>query len=176
MLLDKYKNNELVPMTRRYPDHLSNKQLRRDAAVVKKMVWAWDYEQNPEKLLSIFLKEKDTLSDERYWETLRTVWILSGKIENIDTFRHLMRSERKAQHWFSTPEENKKYRALPDSFTAYRATNCVMDGGISWTLSYEYAQWYKQSFNKEMIVTREIDKATVFAYIERNKESEIIVL
>lgn len=176
MLLDKYKNNELVPMTRRYPEHLSNKQLRRDAAISQKFIRAWDYEQNPDKLLSIFLKEKNNLSDERYWETLRTAWVLCGKLETIPIFVPLFLSPRKARNWFSTPEETKKFKALPDSFTAYRAADMVMDGGISWTLSYEYAQWYKQAYSKQMIVTREIDKAIVFAYIERNKESEIIVL
>ena len=76
-------NNEKVPMTRRYHSHLSAKVLKRDSVIVEKIIREWDKQQNKNKdLLPIFLKEHKNLSDERYWELLRTVWIISGTVEN----------------------------------------------------------------------------------------------
>lgn len=173
--LKQYRNNELVSMTRRYPK-LVQKVLLRDAKIVAKIIRAWDIEHNSDKVFEIFLKEKNNLSDERYWELLRTVWILCGKIGNIDLFRELMQSTRKERYYFSTPEESKKLKDLPAAFDVYRATNNNNDGGLSWTLSKKYAKQYYEMFNKCMIITKTVTKEKVFAYIERNNESEIIIL
>ena len=61
------KNNELIHMTRRYPK-LRKKVLLRDSKIVMKLTRAWDLENDKEKVLAIYLKEKDNLSHERYWE------------------------------------------------------------------------------------------------------------
>ena len=167
-------NNERVEMTRRYPD-LSKKVLRRDAEITKKIITAWDVEKSTEKVLSIYLKEKNNLSDERYWELLRTVWIIAGSINNADVFRKLMQSGRKERYYFSTPEDAKKLREMPEQFEVYRAGTDT-DNGISWTTSKEYAEHYKLAFGKEKILTRKINKKEVFAYIQRNLEFEIIIL
>ena len=65
-------NNEQVSMTRRYPD-LPRKVLQRDAEVSRKIMLAWDMEKNPQRVLNIYLNHVDKLSDERYWELMRTV-------------------------------------------------------------------------------------------------------
>ena len=67
-------NNEAIPMTRRYPN-LPNKVLKRDSGIARKIITAWDLEKDAEKVLSIYLKECKNLSDERYWELSRTVWL-----------------------------------------------------------------------------------------------------
>lgn len=162
-------------MTRRYPQ-LPKKVLMRDGKIAAKIMLTWDVEQDEEKVLAIYLKEQGNLSDERYWELMRTVWILCGSVENADTFRKLMQSKRKQRHYFSTPEEAKKFREMPDSFYVYRATNDANDRGLSWTVSKEYALYYKENFNKSLILSGEINKKDVFAYIERNMEFEIIIL
>lgn len=168
-------NNLQNSMTRRYPQ-LSKKVLMRDSKIAAKIILAWDLEQDEEKVLNIYLKEQGNLSDERYWELMRTVWILCGTVENADTFRKLMQSKRRQRHYFSTPEEAKKFREMPDSFEAYRATSDRADKGLSWTISKEYAMYYKETFNKSLILTGEFYKKDVFAYIERNNEYEIIIL
>jgi len=168
-------NNEFVPMTRRYPD-LRKKVLERDAKVANKLVVAWDIERDPDKVLSIYLNNINNLSDERYWELLRSVWILCGKVENVPLFRNLMSTNRDKRYYFSTPEEQKKLREMPEVLAVYRATNSTDDRGISWTLSLEYAKWYKETYFKNSIIALAIPKNKVFAYIERNKESEIIIL
>lgn len=163
-------------MTRRYPD-LPNKTLRRDSEIVKKIVHAWDTEKRPAKVLAIFLKERDHLSDERYWEILRSVWVIAGAIENAPLFRTLMTTKKKrSRHYFSTPEEAAKLREMPESFDVYRATNDANDGGLSWTTNYDYAVRYAKDYSKEMVISMKVHKSDVFAYIERNNESEIIIL
>ncbi len=152
-------NNELVPMTRRYP-FLPQKVLKRDSEIAKKIIYAWDSEHSIEKVLSIYLKENKNFSDERYWEMMRTVWIIAGSVETAPTFRKLMTANRKEKYYFSTPEEAKKLREMPETFEVYRATNGENDGGLSWTVSKEYAEWYKQAYNikKKLFVVLSTEK------------------
>jgi hypothetical protein len=168
-------NNELIPMTRRYPN-LPQKVLKRDSEIAKKIIYAWDNEHNIQKVLSIYLKENKNFSDERYWEMMRTVWIIAGSVETAPTFRKLMTANRKEKYYFSTPEEAKKLREMPETFDVYRATNGENDGGLSWTVSKEYAEWYKQAYQKDKIICRTVNRKQIFAFIERNKEAEIVIL
>lgn len=167
--------NTQVPMTRRYPD-LPKKVLVRDSEITKKLIKAWDVEHDQAKVLDIYMKEKDNYSPERYWEMMRTVWILCGNVENSDTFRKLMRSGKRSRYYFSTPEEQKRLREMPESFIVYRATNDPEDGGLSWTLSKEYAEHYKNMYDKKWVITKHVNKSEVFALIERNQEEEILIL
>lgn len=162
-------------MTRRYPK-LRKKVLLRDSRIVLKLTRAWDLENDKEKVLAIYLKEKDKLSHERYWELMRTVWIICGSVENSELFKYLMESWRPQKHYFSTPEEAQKLREMDDGFTVYRATNDRNDGGLSWTTSLEYAKEYKEMHNKNEVIWMCIKKSDVFAYIERNNESEILII
>jgi hypothetical protein len=168
-------NNQSVPMTRRYPN-LPNKVLKRDSEIIKKIISAWDLENDADKVLSFYLKENKNLSDFRYWEVLRTVWILCGSIDNADLFRKLMQSSRKQKYYFSTPEEAKFLRELPEQVQIYRATNNINDNGLSWTLSKEYAEYYKTAYQKDKVISKIINKKQIFAYIERNLESEVVIL
>ena len=169
-----YGNNQYVPMTRRYPN-LRRKVLIKDSIISKKLTEAWDVEKDSKKVLDIYLKKHRSLSDERYWELLRTVWIISGSVKNADIFRKLMQSKRSQRYYFSTPEEAKHLKELPDKFTIYRAANNVGDG-LSWTTSKKYAEWYLETYKKKMLLQIEIEKSKIFAYIERNLESEILIL
>ena len=168
-------NNEAIPMTRRYPN-LPNKVLKRDSEIVRKIITAWDLENDAEKVLAVYLKERKNLSDERYWELLRTVWVLCGSVENANLFRTLMLSNRKEKYYFSTPEEAKFLRELPEHVEVFRATNNINDNGLSWTLSKDYAEWYKNAYQKDKVISQVINKKQIFAYIERNLESEVVVL
>ncbi len=168
-------NNELIPMTRRYPK-LKEKQHLRDGKIAKHIVHYWDHEGDTNKVFQYFVDKRHLLSDYRYWEILRTVWIVCGSIEKADTFRLLMTNKRKHKYYFSTPEESELLASLPETLTIYRATNNMNDKGLSWTLDETYAEKYKEMFNKSMIIRKEINKSDVFAYINRNNEFEIILL
>ena len=168
-------NNEQVYMTRRYPN-LRQKQLQRDSKISQKIAKAWDEEQNPKKVLDIFVKESKNLSNERYWETLRSVWVVCGKLETIPIFRKLFTSNRPKRYYFSSPEESKILAEMPDKIEVYRACDDEEDGGLSWTTSWDYVLQYRDTFSKKIILTKTIDKSKVFAFINRNKESEILIL
>ena len=68
-------NNVLIPMTRRYPK-LKRKILERDSKIAKKIIKTWDNDHNSKEVLRIYTVENKNLSNERYWELLRTVWIV----------------------------------------------------------------------------------------------------
>lgn len=167
--------NNTIPMTRRYPD-LKEKVLKRDSKIIKRIIAAWDIDKDGDKVLRLFVENKDKLSDERYWEVLRTVWVICGSLDNVDTFRKMFNSKRKNQYYFSTPEEQKRVRDMDDILTVYRACNEENDNGVSWTLSKDYAELYRKDFDKEMVVSKSVNKSEIFALVERNNEEEIIIL
>lgn len=167
--------NTSVFMTRRMP-HLPRKALLRDSRIAQRLIQAWDVHHSGARVLEIFLKEQDNLSDERYWEMLRTAWVVAGSVERAPVFRELFTSRRPCRHWFSTPEDAAVLRSLPDHIEVHRATNDPLDGGLSWSISRAYVEEYREIFGKAIIISRTINKADVFAYIARNRESEIILL
>lgn len=166
--------NELIPMTRRYPE-LKQKQLIRDSKIAKRLITAWDTNQSDTEAIKVFESEHKHLSDPRYWELLKTVWIVTGSIQNADLFRKWMSSKRGYKHYFMSPEEKAHFDSLPDKIVCYRACDGD-DGGLSYTLDYEYAEKYRDMFGKELIQQRSVCKEDVFAYIDRNAESELIIL
>lgn len=169
------ERNKLIPMTRRYPD-LKNKVLARDSKIIKTIIHAWDVENDREKVLRLFIDKRDKLSDYRYWEIMRTVWIVCGGLNNIDVFRKLFQSNRKHKYYFSTPEEQARLKDMDDEMLVYRACNEENDGGVSWTLSKEYAHQYRKDFDKKMVISKMVLKEDIFALIERNAEEEILIL
>lgn len=170
-----YTNNEMIHQTVRH-FNLPRKVLLRDSKIVKQLMIANDIENDKEKYFQLFLKNKDLLSTQRYWEVLRGVWILCGGLDKIDIFRKLMLSKKKNRYCFSTPEEAKELRELPDTFKVYRACNDENDGGFSWTYDLNYCKYYKESYQKRMIITKEVNKSDVFALINRNREYEILII
>lgn len=166
--------NEYIPMTRRYPN-LKPKQLLRDSKIAKKIINAGDTEKDEQKLVDIFLKEKELLSHPRYWEILRSVWVVSGSTENAPIFSKLMQSNRPYRNYFMSPEDEHFFNNLPEKFTVYRACN-IPDNGISWTLNKKYAESFKHQSFKETILERIVSKSDCFAYINRNDEQEILIL
>lgn len=169
-------HNQIIPATRRSTHSLPRKKQVRDGEIAKKLIHAWDTKGDKELLLNVFIKEKDLLSDERYWELLRSTWIICGNIKNIPTFRKMFESKRPKRNWFSTPEEIARLNSLPEIFTVYRAQNGEEINGISFTLSLAVAQTYKFKFDKDRIITKEIKRSDVFAFIERNGEEEVLIL
>lgn len=161
-------------MTRRYPD-LPQKVLKRDSEIARRLIHIWDEKRDGVLLLNFFLDNMKNLSDQRYWEVLRTVWVLTGSNDNADLFRRLFTSSRKHRYFFSSPEDAKALRDMPDEIVVFRAGS-DNDKGLSWTTSEQYAIQYKDAFFKEKIIQKTVNKKDVFAFIQRNKESEIIIL
>lgn len=167
--------NETVPMTRRYPD-LPRKQLERDSKIAYKIVYAHDTELDNEKVLDLFRKYHRLLSNPRYWEVLKAVWVAAGSTSVAEEFRHYMRSSRPCSNFFMTPEEHDILRNMTFPLKVWRACNSENDGGISWTVSLEVAIEFAARGKCTKIIAREVEREDVFAYINRRGEDEIIIL
>jgi hypothetical protein len=167
--------NETIPMTRRTPK-LKQKVLERDSEVARKLIHAWDVEGDKDKVLQIFIKNRNKLSDERYWELLKTVWLIAGSIETSHHFYSLFTSNRPCFDWFCTKEEREFLRNLPNQFTVYRVCDEENDGGFSWTLDRTFAEMYQKANNRKLIIERNVWKGEVFAYLDRRAESEILII
>lgn len=168
-------NNMRVPMTRRYPN-LKQKQLQRDAKIASKLIELWDIHNDQHEVFRYFLSNRHKLSPERYWELLRTVWILCGSVERSPVFVDLFIADKRSQHYLMTPEEHQALRDLPDEMDVYRATNLKGDAGLSWTYNLDYAKKYQRMFNKTYLLTERIEKFEIFALFNRNLEYELILL
>ena len=116
------------------------------------------------------------LSNPRYWEMLKVVWIAVGSTSVVDEFRRYMRSTRPCRNYFMTPEEHEALRNMQFPLKVWRACNSEDDGGLSWTVSMEVAVEFAARGNCRKILVREVDRKDVFAYINRRGEDEIIIL
>ena len=167
--------NEAVPRTwREYPE-ISRLQKVRDSRIVNEICLAWDLENNPQKVLDLFRRHHENLSDPCYWETLKCVWMVSGRTDNAGEFRRWMKSSRPYRRFFMTPEEEKRLERMSFPLTVYRACSGD-DKGISWTISESFANWFQTNYRKERIDRKEVRREDVFAYIDRRGEDEIILL
>ena len=167
--------NETVPMTRRYPD-LPRKQLERDSKIAMKIVRAYDVEHDIEKVLDLWRKYHSLLSNPRYWEMLKIVWVAAGHTAVAGEFRRYMQSSRPCQNYFMTPEEHEELRQMAFPLKVYRACNSENDGGISWTTNIEVAIEFATRAKNAKILAYEVTRNEVFAYINRRGEDEIIIL
>ncbi len=170
--------NQQTDFTRRIPA-LPEKQLMRDSKIIMQLVRAGDVEGNTEKMLDIFLAKSHLLSNPRYWEVMRTVWVSAGSTETAHIFRKLMKSARPCRSWFMTPEDAAALDGMTFPLTVWRAYDkCYSpetDPGISWTTDLEWCEDYAQKKGR-IIRSRTVTRQEVFAYISRRGESEIIVL
>ena len=165
--------NERTDFTRRIPA-LPEKQLARDAKIVSQIIRAYEAGRGQE-VLDIFRRKARLLSNPRYWEVMRTVWVAVGSTETAPLFRTLMQSSRPCRSWFMTPEDAAALEAMTFPLTVWRAYDAEPDPGISWTLDEQWCRGYAQAKGrrvKQMQVSRE----QVFAYVSRRGEEEVIVL
>lgn len=168
--------NETEPMTRRISSYLSNKQKTRDSKIAKKMIVAYDEHGSVDELLELWKKYHNLLSDPRYWEILRTVWVTCGRRDNYELFRSYFNSKRPAKGYFMTPEDNSTLKSFNYPMTVYRAAYKENDNGLSWSTDrqfvYDYANAHERVIKEQIINSR----SEVFAYINRRGEHELIIL
>lgn len=170
--------NERSDFTRRIPTGLSDKQMARDAKIAGQIIRAWD-DGEPEIVLDIFFKKSKWLSNPRYWELMRTVWVAAGSTETSEVFRMMMKSQRPCQTWFMTPEDAEFLNSLEFPVMVWRAWDKNIygdnDPGIAWTLDSKWCVEYAKSKGRE-VKWRTVRRDEVFAYISRRGESEMIIL
>lgn len=168
--------SEIHEFTRRNPSYLSQKQLERDSKIIKQIIVAGDVEEDYDKVVDIFFKKYHLLSNPRYWEVMRTVWIMGGDHTNVDKFKQLMKSSRPAKSWFMTLEDADALEKLDFPILLYRAYDeRYEDHGISWTSNLEWAE-NRAKIRKLVIKKRLFYREEIFAYISRRGEDEFIIL
>ena len=165
--------NERTDFTRRIPA-LPEKQLVRDAKIVGQIIRAYEQGDN-QAVLDIFRRKACLLSNPRYWEVMRTVWVAVGSTETVPLFRTLMQSSRPCRSWFMTPEDAAALEAMPFPLTVWRAYDGDPDPGISWTLDREWCEGYAKAKNRR-VKQMQVSRDQVFAYVSRRGEEEVIIL
>lgn len=165
--------NERTDFTRRIPA-LPEKQLARDAKIVSQIIRAYEQGRGQE-VLDIFRRKARLLSNPRYWEVMRTVWVAVGSTETAPLFRTLMQSSRTCRSWFMTPEDAAALEAMPFPLTVWRAYDAEPDPGISWTLDEQWCRGYAKAKGRR-VKQMQVSRDQVFAYVSRRGEEEIIIL
>ena len=165
-------DNERTDFTRRIPS-LPEKQLARDSKIAMQLVRA--QEQGAEAMIDVFTRKAKLMSNPRYWEFMRTVWVAAGSTETAPMFRKLMKSARPCKGWFMTPEDAADLDAMKFPLTVWRAYDSEPDPGISWTIDRKWCEGYAKSKGRK-VKERQVIREEIFAYITRRGESEIILL
>ena len=176
--------NEKRPMTRRIPA-LPRKNLERDSKIISQLIRAYDVENDIQKVKDIFFRKCRLLSNPRYWEVLRTVWVIAGSTETSDEFRPYLKALRPCKGWFMTVEDSEALEKMEFPLTDYRAYDPYYDTpkgleaggdpGISWTTDKEWCEEYAKGRGR-IVKSRTVERKDVFAYISRRGEEEIMIL
>lgn len=166
--------NTHTEFTRRIPS-LPKKQMMRDARITKQIVLAYDLYKDEERVKELFFKNARLLSNPRYWEVMRTVWVTAGSTDNAHEFIPYMMSSRPCKGWFMTPEDAASLDAMQFPITVYRAYDREPDPGISWSIDRNFVENYAKAKGRK-IKSRQVERKEIFAYISRRLESEIIIL
>lgn len=176
------EENRRSDFTRRIPTGLSDKQMARDSKIALQLIRIQDGggADAAERLIEHFCHKASLLSNPRYWELMRTVWVAAGSTETAQQFRKLMKSSRPCRKWFMTPEDAEALDKMQFPLLVHRAYDAERypddtDPGISWTLDLEWCRSYAKSKNR-VIKSRMVDRDEIFAYITRRGEEEIIIL
>ena len=165
-------DNERTDFTRRIPS-LPEKQLARDSKIAMQLVRA--QEQGAEAMIDVFTRKAKLMSNPRYWEFMRTVWVAAGSTETAPMFRKLMKSARPCKGWFMTPEDAADLDNMQFPLTVWRAYDNEPDQGISWTIDREWCEGYAKAKGRK-VKERQVMREEIFAYVTRRGESEIILL
>ena len=176
------EENRRTDFTRRIPTGLSDKQMARDSKIAMQIIRAAEGGTDggaEQRVLDLFFRKAKLLSNPRYWELMRTVWIAAGSTETAQQFRTLMKSDRPCRSWFMTPEDAEALDKMEFPITVWRAYDAIrypmIDPGISWTLDREWCEGYAKSKGR-IVKQREVYRNEIFAYVTRRSEEEIIIL
>ena len=178
------EDNRRTDFTRRIPTGLSDKQMARDSKIAMQLIRI-EYECGgtdggaEEKILDLFFRKAKLLSNPRYWELMRTVWVAAGTTETAQRFRTLMKSKRPCKSWFMTPEDAEALDKMQFPLLVHRAYDAERypddtDPGISWTLDGEWCKQYAASKGRK-IKSRMVERDEIFAYVTRRGEEEMEV-
>ena len=115
--------------------------------------------------------------DNNYWNILGTCWKAAGSHEDRKAWLSLFASNRRNKHKIMKTHERRVWRKLPATMTVYRAASddSELQTGISWSLDKSFVERYAKADNR-IILIRKISKKEAWAYFDRRKESEILIM
>ena len=140
-----------------------------------KLVPELDSDRSAEAFLSI----ADRLSDERYWQLLRWVWIKhGGSISRLKAQEKLLLCPRPKREFLMLPEESAAFAALADEVEAFHGTSMnAKEFGWSWALkfhsSYSFAS--KRYADGPKVMRGLCKKQDIIAYFPSYDENEIVI-
>jgi len=105
------------------------------------------------------------------------IWIDSEGIHNnLYVWKRCFKYIKDNKIIIMDDEDKKIYDNLPDEVTIYRGS--VYEDGISWTLSKEKAEWFRDRFDEKdsKVFEKTIQKKDIIAYFNGRDEQEIIFL
>lgn len=133
----------------------------------------------PNHLLLPFLLENASRfeCDNNYWNILGTCWKAAGSHEEREKWLLLFRAKRRNQHKVMKTRERRAWRQLPKTMTVHRAASSVseMDTALSWSTDRAFVERYAREKHR-IVLTRKINKSEAWAYFDRRKESEILII
>lgn len=116
-----------------------------------------------------------------YWKMVAAWWAdTEFPHHRIETWLEIL--DHPDAHHMMAPSDREVYDALPEVVTVHRGIGPEGTAdGLSWTLSHEKAVWFAQRFASTTstsgeVVTREVAKERITAYLDRRSEQEVIVL
>ena len=183
-------DNSSTDFTRRIPTGLSDLQMERDAKIAMQLVRIQQEGRHDaaERMIDLFRSKVRLLSNPRYWELMRTVWVAAGSTETAPVFRTLMRSAS------PSPEDAADLDRMDYPLTVWRAFDMKYiddlppttspgdivalpdtDPGISWTIDRDWCLGYARAKGR-VVKERKVQRRDIFAYVTRRGESEMIIL
>jgi len=122
------------------------------------------------------------LSNQDLSEMLADVWVRTESPNNDPNMskNRLLSLFKKAQPQFLMNEgEYDEFQALDNTVTVYRGVtshNAKNVKALSWTLSYDTADWFAHRFGEDgTVYEAQIDREHIYAYFNRRNEHEVIV-
>lgn len=115
--------------------------------------------------------------DSNYWNFLGTAWKAGGNFKDQEQWIKLFQSKRRNRQKIMKSSERREFSRLPKIVSAYRCCDDEIesDQSICWSLDKKFVAEYAQKKERTIITQRSFDRADVFAYFNRRRESEILV-
>lgn len=130
-----------------------------------------------------FLKYAETyLSGKDLAEILADMWVrieAPNSDPNLGKKQLLSLFKKAEPEFLMTEKEYSAFKELDDTVTVYRGVtshNAKNVKALSWTLSYDTADWFAHRFDENgMVYEAQIDRSHIYAYFNRRNENEVIV-
>lgn len=130
----------------------------------------------------VFLGFWHELNPDDYWKIISWVWCdADSTTKNTEVWRQLFSNHMDHRREMMWTEEIEAFDNLPQSITVYRGCAVGGEAGLSWSTDREVAINFATKFMDVgspdvLLITGEVRKADVIAYLLRREESEILCL